>query len=64
MPIKDRKQASVFIAPEAIAGGLAALGIPIAVVFGQLLLVALLAFIMFGVFLRFKRKKLKQAKSR
>ena len=57
MSRENHKPAGALIAPEAIAGGLAAVGIPIAAVFGQLLVVALLAFIMFGVFLRFKRKQ-------
>lgn len=64
MPTRDRKPGGAFIAPEAAAAGLAAIGIPVAAVFGQLLLATLFAFIIFGVFLRFKRRKSKQARSR
>jgi hypothetical protein len=57
MPKQDTKLSMAFIAPEAIAGIFSALGVPVAAVFGNLLLVALLTFIAFGIFLRFKRRR-------
>jgi hypothetical protein len=61
MPKQDSKHAAAFVAPEAIAGLLSALGIPIAAAIGNILLAGLLAAITFGIFLRFKRKKIQSA---
>jgi len=63
MPKQDSKRAGAFIAPEAIAGLLSALGIPIAAVIGNLLLAGLLTAITFEIFLRFKRKKVQRVSS-
>lgn len=49
------RKADSYAAPEAIAGLLAALGVPVAAVFGQLLLALALGFLAFGILLRIKR---------